>query len=107
MIPIKTICKKKRKISFHFIFYSNFFFGFWFQMRDRDRELWTIGAGTFLSRSEGCSHSVSIQRLDALLYTQGKFIIITFLSIYLLPLIYWSRNYLIQSQERNLDNEEL
>lgn len=40
-------------------------------MRDRDRELWSVGPGRFLSHSDG-PHSLSLQRLDALLYTQGK-----------------------------------
>ncbi|KAK9869875.1 hypothetical protein WA026_003597 [Henosepilachna vigintioctopunctata] len=42
-------------------------------MRDREKELvWNIGSGTFFSHSEELEsglHSLSIQRLDALLYT--------------------------------------
>lgn len=53
-----------------------FFFKIEFEpMRDRDRELWSVGAGTFLSHSEclvGGIHSVSVQKLDALIYTEGK-----------------------------------
>lgn len=44
-------------------------------MRDRERDLWCIGAGRFLSHSdelESGLHSLSIQRLDALIYTNGK-----------------------------------
>lgn len=46
-----------------------------FQMRDRDRDLWCVGAGTFLSHSDepiSGLHSLSVQRLDALIYTTGK-----------------------------------
>lgn len=46
-----------------------------FSMRDRDRDLWCIGAGRFLSHSEDFEsslHSLSIQRLDALIYIEGK-----------------------------------
>lgn len=44
-------------------------------MRDRDRDLWSIGAGRFFSHSEDFEstlHSLSIQRLDALIYIEGK-----------------------------------
>lgn len=44
-------------------------------MRDKERDLWCIGAGRFLSHSdelESGLHSLSLQRLDALIYTNGK-----------------------------------
>ncbi|KAK9754432.1 hypothetical protein QE152_g1186 [Popillia japonica] len=44
-------------------------------MRDRDRDLWSVGPGTFLSHSERPLPGLdclSIQRLDALLYTEGN-----------------------------------
>lgn len=44
-------------------------------MRDREREVWSVGEGRFLSHSEDAEcglHSLSIQRLDALIYIEGK-----------------------------------
>lgn len=44
-------------------------------MRDRDRDLWSLGPGTFLSHTDKTLAGLdclSIQRLDALLYTEGK-----------------------------------
>lgn len=41
----------------------------------KDRELWSVGSGTFFSHGEEVEsglHSLSIQRLDALIYTTGK-----------------------------------
>lgn len=48
-------------------------------MRDRERDLWSMGPGTFLSHTESPMtglHSLSIQRLDALLYSNGKWFVI-------------------------------
>lgn len=53
----------------------NFFFCVVRSTEMRDRELWSIGSGTFFSHSEDLEsglHSLSIQRLDALIYTRGK-----------------------------------
>lgn len=50
-------------------------------MRDRDRDLWSVGSGTFLSHSErplSGLDCLSIQRLDALLYTEGKGLLINY-----------------------------
>ncbi|CAG9855896.1 unnamed protein product [Phyllotreta striolata] len=46
-----------------------------YNMRDRERELWSLGTGKFLSHSEDLEnglHSLQLERLDALICIEGE-----------------------------------